>query len=104
MIQISPNGCIGIAIRTSCHTLTHAAPKGEDQGCACCKRRVRQDDFPPKPSGLVPWRRRLTLANPMRRVLNQLIRIGEGSVAGLIQEFVLRRFTSHAPRQPQVQP
>ena len=28
---------------------------------------------------------------------NSLIRLGESSVAGLIQEFVLRRFTSHAP-------
>ena len=29
---------------------------------------------------------------------NALIRVGESSVAGLVQEFVLRKFTSHAPR------
>ena len=33
---------------------------------------------------------------------NSLIRIGESSVAGIIQEFLLRRFTSHAPKQSAV--
>jgi hypothetical protein len=35
---------------------------------------------------------------------NALIRIGEGSVAGLLQEFVLRKFTSHSQRHPAAQP
>lgn len=33
---------------------------------------------------------------------NSLIRLGEGSVAGVIQEFVLRKFTSHVPPQAAV--
>ncbi len=33
-------------------------------------------------------------------VQNSFIRIGESSVAGLIQEFVLRKFTSHVPPSP----
>ncbi|MGA2903573.1 MAG: carboxypeptidase-like regulatory domain-containing protein [Candidatus Korobacteraceae bacterium] len=33
---------------------------------------------------------------------NSLIRVGESSVAGIIQEFVLRKFTSHAPKQSAV--
>ncbi len=35
-------------------------------------------------------------------VQDSLIRIGESSVAGIIQEFVLRRFTSHVPKQSAV--
>ena len=33
---------------------------------------------------------------------NSLIRIGESSVAGILQEFVLRKFTSHVPKQSAV--
>lgn len=33
-----------------------------------------------------------------------LVRIGESSVAGILQEFVLRRFTSHVPKQSAVSP
>jgi len=33
---------------------------------------------------------------------NSFVRIGESSVAGLLQEFVLRKFTSHVPKQSAV--
>jgi hypothetical protein len=33
---------------------------------------------------------------------NSLIRLGESSVAGILQEFVLRKFTSHVPKQSAV--
>jgi len=33
---------------------------------------------------------------------NSLVRLGESSVAGILQEFVLRRFTSHVPKQSAV--
>jgi hypothetical protein len=35
-------------------------------------------------------------------VQNSLIRLAESSVAGVLQEFVLRRFTSHVPKQSAV--
>jgi len=35
---------------------------------------------------------------------NSLIRLGESSVAGILQEFVLRRFTSHVPADAPVHP
>jgi hypothetical protein len=31
-----------------------------------------------------------------------LVRLGESSVAGILQEFVLRKFTSHVPKQSAV--
>ncbi len=33
---------------------------------------------------------------------NSLVRLGESSVAGILQEFVLRKFTSHVPKQAAV--
>jgi hypothetical protein len=33
---------------------------------------------------------------------NSLVRLGESSVAGILQEFVLRKFTSHVPKQSAV--
>ena len=33
-----------------------------------------------------------------------LVRVGESSVAGILQEFVLRKFTSHVPKQSAVSP